>query len=185
MKSLDRPPMEEIAKRAAESGGGAVAAANELALMKMQANQEASLRRTQDDHALGMKTLGMSKDEMVDPGKDQMGNLFITGDIVGTEAIKMMQDIQNPKTQPTQETQIAQEIQPIQETQHMPQPELAPIVPTPEEKKESSLTKKLAPYLVTGAIALGTGLAVSKIPFFVDTDTHAPQYFLELVPGDE
>lgn len=182
INSLDRPPMEEIAKRAAEAGGGAAAAAKGLALMRMKSNQEAATRREQDSHVIGMQTLGMKKDDMVDSGEDTVGgNVIITGDINGDEAIRMMREMQNPsplqpETQPETTIPIAEQV----ETKPEPtisNPVVATLVPG---IKTPNLIAKLLPLALTGVTALGIGWAISNYmnPPVTDDNT---EYFLELV----
>jgi hypothetical protein len=154
----DRPPIEEMGKRAAEAGGGLAAAAKGIATQNFMANQSAHRRRVEDSHRLGMKALGMTDDEFSKPEDEDVGDLTVTGDVYGDEAIRML------KSTPEQ-----------------------PSPPNPKSSVwETAAPLLLAGAL--GAMGVGLpwlfaslgGAAVEQI---VDTDTDT-QYLLELVPGD-
>ena len=98
-ESPNRSPMEEIAKRVSEAGAGLVAAAKATAVQNLVANQSAHRRRVEDSHRLGMQTLGMMEEsDFAKPGDEDVGNIIVTGDVYGDEAVKMLGTGQVPAT---------------------------------------------------------------------------------------
>lgn len=89
-ESLDRGPLEEMAKRAGEAGAGLVAAAHAVALKNSVAQQEAYNRRVADSHRAGLATM-QSGDELI-PREDSAvgGDIIVTGDLYGNEAVEAL-----------------------------------------------------------------------------------------------
>lgn len=91
---FDRPPIAEMAKRAAEAGGGLAAASKAVAIENYRASSTAHRQRVADSHAAGMKTLGFDVGNQLEA--DDMGDLIVTGDVYGDEAVRMINRGQSP-----------------------------------------------------------------------------------------
>jgi len=87
---VDRLPIDEVAKRVAEAGGGLTAAAKAIAIENYRANQQSHRRRLADDHKLGMKLNGLEPSEQAQPEDDLVGDVIVTGDIYSDRAIQAL-----------------------------------------------------------------------------------------------
>jgi hypothetical protein len=74
----DRQPLEEIANRTATAGAGLAAAAKAVGLADHKRMLEDHARRVRDGHRVQMRSLGMEASE---PEDDEMGDVFVCGDI--------------------------------------------------------------------------------------------------------
>jgi hypothetical protein len=156
--------MKEIAKRAAEAGAGLAAAAQAAATQNFVANQTAHRRRVEDSHRHGMKLLGMQDDDFAKSEDETVGDVIVTGDVYGDEAVKMFNRAGSQEAAPTPEA-----------------PAAAP-----------GLLAKVAPLILAGAIGAtgmgGIALLVASLgekaaeELLIDTDT---QRTLDLVSDDE
>jgi hypothetical protein len=148
-----------MAKRAAEAGGGLAAAAKAIATQNYAANQAAHRRRVEDSHRAGMNTLGMGPAELSKPEDEQMGDVIVTGDVYGDEAVRMLKDTPTPER------------------------------PAPDSSVGSFVFGMAVATLIACACLLALewwqeSRAVEPVEQ-IDTDTDT-QYILELVPsGDE
>lgn len=79
----DRKPLEEMANRAATAGAGLAAAAKAVAVADHKRMLDDHARRVRDSHRLQMKKLGL---EVNDAEDDEMGDVFVCGDITTTTA---------------------------------------------------------------------------------------------------
>ena len=146
--------MEEIAKRVGEAGAGLVAAAKGVATQNFVANQSAHRRRVEDSHRLGMKTLGMTDDDFSKPEDENVGDVIVTGDVYGDEAVRMLKSTPKPD-------------RPVR---------ASPVLPF-------LLGGLFGTIVVIGGAFILTSLMgpEEEAAAPIDTDT---QYLLELVPGD-
>lgn len=144
----DRPPLAEMAKRAAEAGGGLAAAAKAVALGNFATESAAARQRVHDSHVLRNKLLGGDpKEEPAD-----MGTIIVTGDLYGDQAVRAIQAATGA-------------------TANAATPEAVPPQPT------QGVIVKALPYLLAAAIGGGGVAAVPWIaqlftrPAATDTDT--------------
>lgn len=161
---VDRSPIDEVAKRVSEAGGGLAAAAKAIAIENYRANQQSHRRRLADDHKLGMKLNGLEPSEQAQPEDDLVGDVIVTGDIYSDRAIQALSRGDTA----------------------------APEVSAPDPAQPSLLAKAV-PYVLAGTLgAAGVGapwmysaLTEEKVtpPAVAATDTDT-QYILELVPNE-
>jgi hypothetical protein len=152
--SWDRTPMQEIGKRTAEAGAGLLAAAKAGAVQNEVANQAAHRRRVQDAHNYGRGLLG---EEVSSQGGDDVGNIVVTGDLYGDEAVKMLHRINQANKEP--------------EVEMPPTPE-----PTPEPPREPSLLSQIAPLVLAGVLggAGGAGIGAAIVLAMMQEPTLPP-----------
>ena len=78
----DRPPVQEIANRAATAGAGLAAAAKAVALADHKRMLEEHRRRTREGHVAMMRAAGFDPATLQTDGDDDMGgDVTVTGDI--------------------------------------------------------------------------------------------------------
>lgn len=82
MKTANRSPLEEIAKRTGEAGAGLAAAASAVGLQDHQAMLRDHRQRVRDDHQWAKELRGQMADGMTG---DDVGDIVITGDIYGAD----------------------------------------------------------------------------------------------------
>ena len=149
----DRPPMEEIAKRTAEAGAGLAAAAKAVALQDHQRMLRDHADRVKDGHRWMAKVSGA---DVTDREGDDMGDIIVTGDIYGDQAVKALGRVNGAR-------QVSQ--------------------PPPPAETKPSLASKAMPWLLAGAAGLGgAGLASSLIdrePVIEIPAVEMPQYDVE------
>lgn len=158
---VDRPPIEEIAKRTAEAGAGLAAGAKAVGLADHREMLRDHARRVRDDHEWAKQLRGQ---EPSAAGGDEMGDIIVTGDIYGDAAVRALE--KRKQSQPEQ-----------------PQRQSAPVAAT--------AAKLLAwPLAVAAGIAAGAGI-MSLVdrepppPVVVPGDIVFPAYDVERwVPGE-
>lgn len=159
---VDRTFADEVAKRAAEAGGGLAAAVKALAVQNHAADQAAYRQRVFDSHKVGMNTLGADATPVED-----MGNITVTGDVYGNEAVQMLaQSLGGQSSLPATPTPTAS-----------PTPTSAG--PATEPVQQAAASPLAAAVLGAALLAAGGGLGAG-IPWLlgafnqveaVDTDT--------------
>lgn len=91
-ESLNRPPLEEIAKRVSEGATGLATAAHAVAVRNYAVSQGDYRHRINDSHRAGMKAIGLNRDELsASDAEDEMGDIIVTGDVYGDRAIAGLQ----------------------------------------------------------------------------------------------
>ena len=167
----DRPPVQEMANRAATAGAGLAAAAKAVALADHKRMLDEANRRTREGHVAMMLAAGFDPDSLKTDEDDEMGgDVTVTGDIHITT------------TPPAPQSPSAQQT-------------------APSDAEPRKPSKAAAAALPLAAAALGTGLGAAGLaavkmmkpttptpavqpathPRFTDTDT---QYELRLSTGE-
>jgi hypothetical protein len=150
---VDRPPLEEIAKRAAEAGAGLAAGAKAVGLANHREMLRDHAKRVRDDHEWAKQLRGQ---EPTVAGGDDMGDIIVTGDIYGDQAVKALGRVNGAPTQP-----------PTQ----------------PPASPQSSWASKALPWILAGAAGLGgAGLAsilIDRQPVVDIPAVEMPQYDVE------
>jgi len=137
---LERSPLQEIAKRTAEAGGGLAAAVKAAAVQNYVANQNAYRKRLYDGHAAGMKALGFEASKQ-DEDSD-VGNIIVTGDIYSDDAVRALRDM-------TQANPNSQDIQGSQSSGN-----------TTATQNQDSFLSKFAPLALASLIGVGAGTGI-------------------------
>ena len=93
---MDLSPTQELAKRAAEAGGGLAAAAKALGLQDHQRLLRDSARRVRESHRGMAKAAGMEDTLEAAGAGDDLGDILVTGDInihgsQGQDATKLLE----------------------------------------------------------------------------------------------
>ncbi len=158
MSSLpDRPPMAEMAKRAAEAGAGFAAAGKAVALQDYVERTKQARQRVRDSHIIRNKLIGGEPDE-TEP--EAMGNIIVTGDVYGDRACETLRQAANGS-----DGAVAAE-----ESVPGDQPR------TPPEQVKSKLAAALAPCLpyVLAAALGGGGVSAVLVPWILSKAPKPP-----------
>jgi len=146
---MNQTPLEEITERVAETVPGLTAAAQMVGLEDHRRMLRDNADRLRDAHRYGATNSGMRADEMREG--DDMGNLVVTGDIYGDQAVRSIGIAKQP---------VAVAPAPAPAPQPIPQPQPEP---QPTSKKPLSNLAKVGIIAALSTGSAGVGMAIPLI----------------------
>lgn len=175
--SQNQTPMEEMAERVAEGAPGLAVASHLAALDNWRRQQLDYRRRVRDDHAVQVKSLGGEATDM--SGDEEMGNLIVTGDIIGNNADQILHALTGGQEQPQQPQQPTEPA--------TPQP-TEPTTPQQPVQQGGLPGWAKAALIALGAAGLGAGVpwalgAYSKTSTTNINQGRESQIGVDVVPG--